>query len=87
MAENALGMTFSNDSLDVTLETSGSNPQGPFSVPQNMFHLQIMSLWETSWSQWSHSLIRGSFFVFIFLLKDNCFTELCCLSNLNMNQP
>ena len=27
-------------------------------------------------------------FLFIFLLKDNCFTEFCCfLSNLNMNQP
>ena len=27
-------------------------------------------------------------FKFIFLLKDNCFTEFCCfLSNLNMNQP
>ena len=24
---------------------------------------------------------------FYFLLKDNCFTELCFLSNLNMNQP
>ena len=32
----------------------------------------------------------GSFggFLFIVLLKDNCFTEFCCfLSNLNMNQP
>jgi len=31
-----------------------------------------------------------NFFVvlFIYLLKDSCFTELCCfLSNLNMNQP
>ena len=29
-----------------------------------------------------------SFFKFIFLLKDNCFTEFCCfLSNLNMNEP
>ena len=28
------------------------------------------------------------FFVFIFLLKDNCFTEFCCfLSNLSMSQP
>ena len=28
------------------------------------------------------------FFLFIFLLKDNCFTEFCCfLSNLSMNQP
>ena len=27
-------------------------------------------------------------FLFIFLLKDNCFTEFCCfLSNLSMNQP
>ena len=31
---------------------------------------------------------RNSFFLFIFLLRDNCFTEFCCLlSNLNMNQP
>ena len=28
------------------------------------------------------------FFYYLFLLKDNCFTEFCCfLSNLNMNQP
>ena len=27
-------------------------------------------------------------YLFIYLLKDNCFTEFCCfLSNLNMNQP
>ena len=28
-----------------------------------------------------------SFFKLIFLLKDNCFTEFCFLSSLNMNQP
>ena len=28
------------------------------------------------------------FFLFIFLLKDNCVTKFCCfLLNLNMNQP
>ena len=31
--------------------------------------------------------ISGFLLKFIFLLKDNCFTEFCCfLSNLNMNQ-
>ena len=37
----------------------------------------------------SFILHSSSFFKqFIFLLKDNCFTEFCCfLSNLNMNQP
>ena len=30
----------------------------------------------------------GVFYFFIFLLKDNCFTEFCFfLSNFNMNQP
>jgi len=32
-------------------------------------------------------LQHHNFFKFIFLLKDNCFTEFCFLSNLNMNQP
>ena len=33
-------------------------------------------------------LASATFFLFIFLLKDNCFTEFCgFLSNLNMNRP
>ena len=36
-----------------------------------------------SWTRWFLKL-----FLFICLLKDNCFTEFCCfLSSINMNQP
>ena len=35
-----------------------------------------------------HSFFIASFFIIVFLLKENCFTEFCCLlSNLDMNQP
>ena len=34
------------------------------------------------------SFLFLNLYLFIFLLKDNCFTELCCfLSNLKVNQP
>ena len=33
-------------------------------------------------------MLGAVFFLFIFLLKGNCFTEFCYfLSNINMNQP
>ena len=35
-----------------------------------------------------HSFFITSFLLLFFLLKENCFTEFCCLlSNLDMNQP
>ena len=38
---------------------------------------------------WKHQFFGAQpFYLFIFKLKDNCFTEFCCLlSNINMNQP
>ena len=42
----------------------------------------------TFWSQKGLSVTHIIFFLIYFLLKDNCFTELCCfLSHLDMNQP
>ena len=48
----------------------------------------ISHLWNSNSVYLGKSPRINYFFKFIFLLKDNCFTEFCCfLSNLNMNQP
>ena len=63
--------------------SSPAEPSGKahFIVPFD--HIAFLCPPPSSWHPPLYSL-----FLFLFLLKDNCFTEFSCfLSNLNMNQP
>ena len=59
-------------------------PGKPYSETVCFLAIQLL---EAAYIPWA---VASSFFFKLihFLLKDNCFTEFCCLlSNLNMNQP
>ena len=57
-------------------------------LPRDLLFSPTTGVFQQSFHRDSYSPSFACFLKNFFLLKDNCFTELCCfLSNLNMNQP